>query len=341
MQVQLQGLHLSGISSALPRETLNIPEMNSQFGESELKRIMANTGVETVHVARDGMQASDLCELAAKDLFEKMRIDPKTIGAIVFVSQTPDRIAPATSCLLQHRLGLPTSSVAFDINYGCSGYLYGLYQAALLLASNSCQRVLVCTGDVITPLLHPESHQLRLLLGDAGTASLIEKGSDNWAFVINTDGSGDQHLTAAKTLPKTDLPQDLNNKKNGYYHMDGNQVMGFAMKVVPEVVNQLTTQKNWSLSEIGTFGLHQPNEFMLRFLRKKLRATEESVPIAVKTVGNAGPASIPLMLSMTGNERKQKRQLDKTILSGFGVGLSWGGVALSLSNTQFFEPIEV
>lgn len=341
MRVRLSGLRLSGISAALPKQILNLSLLSGQLGEAALQRIVTNTGIETVHVAEQNIRTSDLCAAAAQQLFEKMNVDPKIIDALVFVSQTPDRIAPATSCLLQHRLGLPTSIVAFDINYGCSGYLYGLYQAALLLASNSCKRVLVCSGDVISPLLHPDSHQLRLLLGDAGTASLIEKGEDDWAFVINTDGAGDQHLTAAKTLPKQFLSETLSDKNNGYYHMDGNQVMSFAMKVVPEVVTQLLAEKNWEKAEVGTFGLHQPNEFMLRFLRKKLQVAEETVPIAVKTVGNAGPASIPLLLSMIGQERKNKKQLKKTILSGFGVGLSWGGVALNLSETNFYEPIEV
>jgi 3-oxoacyl-[acyl-carrier-protein] synthase-3 len=341
MKVNFKNIQLSAISSAYPKGILDLNVLSEKFAEKEIKRIIASTGIESVHIANGETNASDLCVDAAKNLFVQLDIDPKTIDAIIFITQTPDRVAPATSSMMQHRLGLPTSAVAFDINYGCSGYIYGLFQAALLLNSESFQKVLVCTGDVISPLLHKDSHQLRMLLGDAGTATLVERGEDVWCMEINTDGSGAQHLTAAKILPNRVMPQEKNDKGNGYYHMDGNEVMSFAMRVVPEIIDNLLIKKQWSKSDVGTFALHQPNEFMLRYLRKKLGVDEQTVPICVRTVGNTGPASIPLLLSMKGNELKYKRQLEKTILSGFGVGLSWGGIALNLSKTHFFEPIEV
>src|SRR5262249_4448517 len=147
-------------------------------------------GIKTVRVAPREIKCSDLCAAAAKKLFQQLQVNLNSIDAIVFVSQTPDHVAPATSAVLQHRLGLKRSVVAFDINYGCSGYIYGLYQAGLLLSSGGCQRVLVCAGDVITHLLNPADRQVRMVLADAGSATLIEKGDDQWAVAIETDGSG-------------------------------------------------------------------------------------------------------------------------------------------------------
>lgn len=341
MQAQFSNITISGISAGLPKISLDLMKLSEEFGEHEVKRIIANTGIRAVRVAEKGMQTSDLCFAAAQNLFEKLNTDLKTIDGIVFVSQTPDRIAPATSVLLQDRLGLPNNAVAFDINYGCSGYIYGLYQAALLLNAGGCQRVLVCSGDVITPLLHEKDRHVRMLLGDAGTATLVEKGDDSWNIALKSDGSGASHLTAAKVFPNSILSNDIHDLKNGYYHMDGTQVMGFALKAVPEIIDELLHLKRWHKSEVDTFVLHQPNFFMLNFLRKKMSIPESAVPIAVEDVGNTGPASIPLLLTMKGEELKNKQQLKKTILCGFGVGLSWGGIGLDLSKTQFFSPVEI
>jgi 3-oxoacyl-[acyl-carrier-protein] synthase-3 len=341
MLANFANIKISAVASALPKNKLDLKALQEKFGEQTVRRIIANTGIKSVRVAKPGIRSSDLCAAAAKLLFKKLNLIPESVDAIVFVSQTPDRIAPATSGMLQDRLGLSNHIVAFDINYGCSGYLYGLLQAAILIQSGVCKKVLICAGDVISPLLHDDDRNLRMLLGDAGTATLVEEGNDNWSAVINTDGSGADYLTATRTLPHQPLSNNVNDLLNGYYHMDGAKVMNFAMEVVPEIVDELLIAKGWRKEEVGTYALHQPNEFMLRYLQKKLNVPKYAVPVAVENVGNTGPASIPLLLSMMGNDLKVRNQMEKVILCGFGVGLSWGGFGLNLSETQFFLPIEV
>lgn len=326
MQVKLKGLKLTAVSTALPKRELKIADLYEQFGEKEVERIALNTGIRSVRIAEEGVNASTLCQAAAEHLLHKMGIPSETIDAIIFISQTPDYKMPATSCILQDKLKLKSSIVTFDINYGCSGYIYGLFQAALLIVSKSAKKVLVCAGDVMSRYLHPNDHKVRLVLGDAGSATLVEVGKDEWAFNINTDGSGYDKLI----IPKDHLMNDA------YLHMDGAAIMEFALKEVNNSFTNVLEQKGWNKNDVQHAVLHQPNEFMLNYLRKKIGLSKEQMPIAVKHFGNTGPSSIPLTLC---DHYSDMPELGKAIFSGFGVGLSWGSIALNLHQAKMFSPI--
>ncbi|WP_052476266.1 beta-ketoacyl-[acyl-carrier-protein] synthase family protein [Cohnella kolymensis] len=130
MKARFDNISIKGIAAGIPRESLDLDSLGELFGEEEVKRIIASTGIAKVRVAGTDQCTSDLCAAAAKRLLTELDVGPWTIDGIVFVSQTPDYILPSTSSLLQHRLGLPITAVAFDMHHGCSGYVYGLYQAA-------------------------------------------------------------------------------------------------------------------------------------------------------------------------------------------------------------------
>lgn len=327
MQIKLRGLKFNTVTTALPKDKLDISALYEQFGQKEVNRIVLSTGIHSLRVANSEVTTSQLCQFAVEHLFSETGIERGSIDAVVFISQTPDYKMPATSCILQDRLKLKKGVVAFDINYGCSGYIYGLYQAALLIVSKSCQRVLVCVGDTITRHLHPDDHKVRLLLGDAGSATIIDSGADEWAFDINTDGGG---------FDKLIIPKDK-EQNDGHLFMDGSAIMEFALKEVHQSFNSVLDQMNWDKNEISHAVLHQPNEFMLNYLRKKLELAKEQVPISVSEYGNTGPASIPLTLC--DQFYKADKEAGKSVLSGFGVGLSWGSVALNLAGAKMHKPI--
>jgi 3-oxoacyl-[acyl-carrier-protein] synthase-3 len=344
MKVSIDNIAITGIATALPANTLDLATLASLYGDNEVRLIMSGTGIKSVRVAPEGMQASDLCMAAASNLLKNLDIDPATIDGIVFVSQTPDLVMPATSAMMQHRLGISTNAVAFDINYGCSGYIYGLYQAAMLIAKGGCSRVLLCAGDVITPLLHPDDHNVRMILGDAGSATLIESGDYDLDFALKTDGSGMQHLRLDRLNHLTSAGDNKSRSdlsRVGYLHMNGSEIMTFALREVPLIIEELLSMKGWCSDEVGSYALHQANHFMLNYLRKKMRLSIDSVPIAVENTGNTGPASIPLLLSLTHNQLREEGRLEKVVMCGFGVGLSWGATALNLSNAKIFAPVEI
>lgn len=340
---------IKGISAAIPSGQLDLKSLGSLYGEEEVKRIIASTGIEQVRTAKEGQCTSDLCASAAELLLERLEVNPSTVDGIVFVSQTPDYIMPATSALLQHRLGLPTTAAAFDINYGCSGFVYGLYQASMMIEAGGCERVLICAGDTSTRLVHPNDRSVRMVFGDGGSAALVEKGESQSFFLLRTDGSGADNLMVPAggarnpISEQTSIPteaEDGNIRNEETLYMNGMEIMTFALKEVPAMINELLEETGWKKDEVGTFALHQANKFMLEYLRKKMKLQKTSVPIAVSTVGNTGPASIPLMLTIKHKELSEGNQLEKVICCGFGVGLSWAACSLDLSRAVILDPIE-
>ena len=350
MRVRIDGIQISSISTCLPSKVVHCNQFSELYGEQEVQRTIKNTGIKQFRAVENGVCTSDLCAKAAEVIFEKGNINPASIDGIVFVSETPDYIMPATSVVLQHRLGLQNTTVAFDINYGCSGYVYGLYQAALLIGSGGCSRVLLLVGDTSTRIVHPQDKSASMIFGDAGSATLVEKGDENIYFNLKTDGSGFKHLIIpagsfrhpqdAETVIEQ---QDENGNLRTQHHlyMNGMEITNFAMREVPPMINELLAQCNWSKEDVGIFALHQANQFIVEYLAKKMKLPRTSVPISLAYTGNTSSASIPLLFSLEGNKLKNDGRLNKTILCGFGVGLSWAAAATSLVSTQFFEPVDL
>ncbi|MBP9742037.1 MAG: ketoacyl-ACP synthase III [Burkholderiales bacterium] len=315
MRKSINKLKLLGISSCVPKKTIQLSDFYELFGENEVNRIAMSTGINSVRIATIEMTASDMCVHAAMNLITALNIDKNEIDGIVFISQTPDFVMPATSCILQNRLGLRQDIVAFDINYGCSGYIYGLLQSALLVSSGCCSKVLLCVGDTISKYLKPDDHKSRLVFGDGAAVSIIESGDSTWTFDIKTDGSRHKELI----IPKS-------NNLDGYLHMNGSAIMEFAMSEVKGVIDSVLQHQNKSLNDISTVVLHQANAFMLNYLRKKLNVNKDIFPVEMGQYGNTGPASIPL--AMCSKYHGSIGQLKHAVFAGFGVGLSWGAVLL-------------
>ena len=177
------------ITAALPQAGMDRDGFAALFGEKEVKRIMDSTGIQAVRLAGT-LTVGDLCAAAARHLMAEMDIPAHSIDAIVVVTQTPDELMPGVAVKLHDRLGLREDCLAFDLNYGCSGFIYGLTQAALLIQGGDCQSVLVCTGDVTSKLLHPDDHHVRLVFGDAASATWVTAGTNTLEVLIRTDGSG-------------------------------------------------------------------------------------------------------------------------------------------------------
>lgn len=350
MKVKLNGLSITAVASVLPKNSVDFSDLEEKFGETEIKRIIASTGISKLRIAEKGVCTSDLCEAAARFLFEKLDADPKSFDAIVLVTQTFDHIIPATSAILQDKLGLPKTAVAFDIRYGCSAYIYGLYQAAVLVASGSCSKVLVLAGDVISPTVNRFDKALKMVMGDAGSATIVEKGNDTLAFNIMTDGSGYDRLIIPAGGARYPLDENSGKeveKENGNIrsdenlYMDGMEIMNFCLREVPRLVDDVLELSGWKKEEVGIFALHQANKFIVDYLRKKMKVAPETVPVVVAEIGNTGPGTIPHLLSAEHNRLADQKRLEKSVMCGFGVGFSWGAIAADLSKTKFFDPIEV
>lgn len=346
MYTKIDNIKISAISSYLPIGNLELTSLSGEYGVNEVENIIKTTGVERVRIAKKNETSSDMCFNAAKDLIEKESIDPQEIGGLVFVSQTTDYILPATSISLQDRLGLSKNTVCIDIHYGCSGYIYGLFQAALWISANACDKVLVLAGDTTSRMINPKDKSLKMVFGDCGTATLVTRGNDTVHFSIQSDGSGyDKLIIPAGGFrePLSDktkeliTDEDANSRTKEDLYMDGLAIFSFAISNVHKNINSLIEKTGWNKEEVNLYALHQANDFMVNYIRKKLKVESNKVPVNVKNYGNTGPATIPLLLCDMFPQRDYS--LDKVILSGFGVGLSWGSITCNLNDTNFHQPI--
>ena len=318
MRCTIEGVAVRAIAAALPTRRVDVVEdLQKQFGAEEIAKVARSTGIRAFRQV-DKQTTADLCVAAVRQL----DVDPTSIEALIFVSQTPDYLMPATGAVLQNRLGLPQTAITFDINSGCAGYIHGLYLAASLIAASGLKRVLLLAGDTSTRLVDPDDRALRVLFGDAGSATLIEKDPQARpiSFVMGTDGSG------AKCL--------IVEKKGGFLHMDGIEVMNFGLREVPPTIDAVLEQHGWSKGDVDEFVLHQANAIMLQFITRKMGVPATKVPMVMQETGNTGPASIPLAIAVRGAGK------ERTVLCGFGVGLTWGAAALDLGATKVVAPVD-
>ncbi len=347
MKVKLKGLQISNIAVGLPKETLNIRDYEKFFSAKDIKRIMESTGVESVHVAAKGMCSSDYFVELGKKLMEESNLKSTDFDGVILVFQTPDYIAPPTCTIVQDRLGLPKSSVAFDINYGCTGYIYGLYQAALLVSSGSCRRVIMFVGDTQIATLHEDDRANRMILGDGFAATVIEQGQNEMCFQIYSDGSGYKFLITEAggfRMPKNEETKKSYTDEHGYVHwpehthMDGMEIMNFALKRVPPLVRESLEYAGWEKESTDLFVFHQANKIILKLLQRRIGVSEEKMPITLKTVGNTAGATMPITLSLKNEELRAKSALERVLFCGFGIGLSWGTATANLSETKIYKP---
>lgn len=290
---------------------------------------MKATGITSIRKSI-GLLTSDLCTSAARELMANLGVDKEVIDALIFVSQTPNDFMPSTSSQIQHNLSLNERIFAIDVNLGCSGYPYGLSVANSLIESGVASNVLVLAGDVLTPFVNPKAPSTRMVFGDAGTATWLTKSKENTIAKFGTDGSGSPYLH-----------RRLNHSESSpsYVEMDGMEVLRFAMKKVPELVQEIVARSNAELNrDVSQVFLHQANRLIVEKIAKACSLSESvDFPLAVEGFGNTGPASIPLAICEYGKTNK----LGQAALVGFGVGWSWAGIVADLSETVALPVIEI
>lgn len=331
---------IKAISYYLPQNLVSNEELVQEFPEWTVEKIASKVGVNTRHVVSKNETATDLAIKAVEKLFEdNPDIDKDKIDFLIFCTQSPDYFLPTSACIIQDKLGLPTTLGAFDFNLGCSGYIYGLAIAKGLISGNIASNIILITAETYSRHLHPRDKGNRTIFGDAATATLIS--NEGWAeignFSLGTDGSGSENLII-KTggLRNPDKKNDLRFDENGnpvssdYLFMDGAAIFSFTQKNVPLVVKD-TLEKNHLLPEdINLYVFHQANSYMLEFLRKKIKIDKDKFFINMAEIGNTVSNSIPIALADAKSMGIVSQKDTSILLCGFGVGYSWGGCVLNL-----------
>ena len=335
------------MSACVPKHTVSNSELLNIMPADEVEKVIKSVGIKERRVCDTNTTASDLCYEAAKKLIEDNAIDPASIDMVLFMSQCGDYRIPATACILQHRLGLSKDCSAMDLSLGCSGYVYALSTAMAFASNDGINRVLLLDGESFSKIVNPLDKVNLPLYGDAGTATLIEKGNfEESIFILRTDGSGKDSVKVPDGGMRNPVTEDSiivteredgNFRNNLQVFMDGMEVFNFAIRVVPKGVKEMLTLTQNTLDDISHIVFHQSNRFMTDFFVKKLKAEPQKIPYCIDRFGNTSSASIPLTIV----SELYNKKVGGVLLCGFGAGLSWGTAFVELDKCKISELIEI
>jgi 3-oxoacyl-[acyl-carrier-protein] synthase-3 len=344
-------VRFAGLASAVPRDRQAV-EAGMRICAEDLAKVTANTGVRQRHVAPADVCTSDLCHAAAERLLGEMGWAKDSVDLLVFVSQTPDYVLPATSCVLHGRLGLSKACAAFDISLGCSGYVYALNIVGNMVGSGAYRRALLLVGDTISKVISREDRSVAYLFGDAGTATTLEHmvGAAPMTFELGTDGSGWEHLripaggfrhrpSAESALVKS--REAGNARADDHLFMNGAEIFNFTLREIPGLMKRLLERAGWSAESVDWWVMHQANRFMLDYLTKRMKLPANKAVVALENHGNTSSASIPLAMSHKLRETITGPGQTRLVLAGFGVGFSWAAATVTLDKVVAPPVIEV
>jgi 3-oxoacyl-[acyl-carrier-protein] synthase-3 len=329
-----KGAKIKGVAAAVPAQRVNNLTDHAFSTPEDAKKVIALTGVPEYRKAPVGMCASDLCEAAARRLFDGLNVHARDVDAIVFASMTPDYRVPSTACVMQDRLGCSTSVLAYDINMGCSAYIVGLYNACALIQAGGLKRVLLLTGDTQTKLCHSADKNVAFLLGDGGTATLLEAAdaSEQMTIEVKTDGGrfknlyvpagGFRQMSDDESRQVRERP-DGGLRSDDHLYMNGMEVFKFSSSDVVDTLASFMSDAGLAPDQVDFLLLHQANKFMTDKIASKLKFPKDKVPYSLGMYGNTGSASIPLTIAHHFSQNPLSKRAHG-LLCGFGVGLSWG-----------------
>jgi 3-oxoacyl-[acyl-carrier-protein] synthase-3 len=341
---------IRAVATSVPKDIRTTDSLADTFGTDLVEKIKKNVGVLQGHIADANTTTSDLCEHAANTVINNLAIDRASIDVLLFVSQTPDYIAPSTACLLQYRLGLSNDCLAYDINLACSAFVYGISAVFSYLQQPGINRVLLLCGDTVSKHCSPLDRQLALLSYDAGSAILIDKdtaSSKQALFTLKTIGSGYRNLIvpyggyrhrSGSEVRYEREPGVVRNDYDGY--MNGPEVFKFSIGEVPKMIKEFKAQYNISFDEVDRHFLHQANIFIIQNISKRIGVDFKDVPVSIDRYGNTGAATIPLTICDYYAREKTQPVSEKLTICGFGIGLSLGIGLIEFDNTLVF-PISI
>ena len=319
--------------------------------EEEVRKVVDKVGVFERRFADEKTCSSDLCYAAAERLFEDNPVDRNEIDLLVFLSQTPDYRMPATSILLQDRLGLPMSTMAFDISLGCSGFISALSIVYAMMQNHGFRKALLLDGETRSKVYSRKDRREAFIFGDAGVAALIERderfGTSH--FSINSDGSrgnlimipggGYRNMSSIETLREKVVDEYGNIRTDEQGYMNGADVFNFVIVEVPKDIKRLMEAAGEDIQSMDYYVFHQANAFINNHIAKKLKLDADKIPWTIQKYGNTSSVSVPLTIV---SELKDKMQGQKKLLmNAFGVGMAWATAVVPFVNCRVSEIVEV
>ena len=319
--------------------------------EEEVKKVVDKVGVAERRFADEKTCSSDLCFAAAEKLIADNNIDKSEIDLLVFLSQTPDYRMPATSILLQDRLGLPMSTMAFDISLGCSGFISALNVVYSMMQNQGFHKALLLDGETRSKVYSRKDRREAFIFGDAGVAALIERDKKfgESHFSLNSDGSrgnlimipggGYRNMSSAETIKEKVVDEYGNIRSDEQAYMNGADVFNFVLVEIPRDIKKLMAETGEDIQTMDYYVFHQANAFINNHIAKKLKLDGAKIPWTIQKYGNTSSVSVPLTIC---SELKDQMQGEKKLLlSAFGVGMAWATAVVPFVDCKISEIIEI
>lgn len=349
--LEYDGVGISALSAAIPHTVINNYKYTQYFPEEQVKEVVDKVGVYERRFADENTCSSDLCLAAAERLIADSNINREEIDLLVFLSQTPDYRMPATSILLQERLGLSHSTIAFDITLGCSGFIYGLSVIYALMQQKGLRKALLLDGETRSKVYSPKDRRSAFLFGDGGVAALIERSGKfgKSYFSLNSDGSrgdlimikggGYRYPSSIETLKEKVVDEygNIRNDEQGY--MQGADVFNFVIREIPKDIKKVFEYTGIEVGSLDYYIFHQANNFINSYLAKKLKLDTSKIPSTISKYGNTSSVSVPL--TIVSELQGQFDTPKKLLLSAFGVGMTWATGIITLDGCKISDIVEI
>lgn len=345
------GVGVTALAGAVPHTVIDNYKYTQYFPEDQVKEVVDKVGIYERRFADDKTCSSDLCFAAAEKLIKDNDINKEEIDLLVFISQTPDYRMPATSVLLQNRLGLPNSTIAFDINLGCSAFIYGLSIVFSMMKNKGLRKALLLDGETRSKVYSPKDRRSAFLFGDGGVAALIERDEKfGDSFIsLNSDGSrgdlikinggGYRNPSSLETLKERVVDEYGNIRSDEQGYMNGGDVFNFVIREIPKDIKRIAEFSGVNLADLDYYVFHQANNFINSYLAKKLKLDTGKMPSTIAKYGNTSSVSVPLTIA---DQLKGKLNGNNyLLLSAFGVGMTWATAIVPFVDTRISDIVEV
>ena len=346
-----EGIGVTAMAAAVPKKVINNYEYTEFFPADQVKEVVDKVGIFERRFADENTCSSDLCYAAAEKLIADNDINRSEIDLLVFISQTPDYRMPATSIILQHRLGLPNSCIAFDINLGCSAFMYGLSVVYGMMQGGHIRKALILDGETRSKVYSPKDRRSAFIFGDGGIAALVEcdKKFGKSYFSLNSDGSradlimikggGYRHMSSTETLQEKVVDEYGNIRSDEQGYMNGGDVFNFVIREIPRDIKKTLEYAGKTTDDLDYIVFHQANNFINSYIAKKMKLDTTCIPSTIEKYGNTSSVSVPLTIV---SELKDKLNGNKELLlSAFGVGMTWATGIVPFVDCKISEIVEV
>lgn len=332
------GLIIEQIEYYLPEKIVTNEDLSLVNPEWDIKKSEEKTGVLSRHITKSDQTALDLAINAIEKLFIKDRNIQDKIGGIVFCTQSQDYIMPPNSFLIHKHFGFDENVWTFDYNQACSGYIYGLAISRGILETKLANCVLLITSETYSKYMNPKDRSTITLFGDGAAASILSLNSTRGIIDVVLSSNGNKYDTflipaggcrmpKSKHTKETVIDDSGNLKSPENIHMNGFAIWQFISSKVSEQIRELLNRNGLTVNDIDLFIFHQASKLTLNSLIKMLKIDENKAFMNLKYIGNTVSSSIPIALKDAEEQGKLKKN-KLVLLSGFGVGLSWGSAIM-------------